>query len=790
MFFFFYSLYFIYIQMEKRGGENNKKKNMLFFTIVFFFFSLYKLFFCQEWDILKGSTWTSCGSPPCVIVSNYTNQYEYHQDNTPGGRTFSGHCTQDKSLFIFGGWSWVYEDFASKIYLHNDVWEYDIELVQWRYYNGSKQLLAYPPTTPNDIYSDEYHPRRSGAMAMICVENTILFFGGGHDALESDSDVLENSYNWIWQYNLSNLQWRFRKGNKSENINGYYGINWNLTTSPNFTESAYPASRHGVAHFHITREDSKDYLVVFGGFNNNIEDSLSDVWEYSISINQWRHLYKTSQEHEDNGNYVDKGSFSAASYPMARGYPAFWKINNDLFCVYGGAWKTLKNFFLSDTWCFDMDNNQWKWANGPEWASGFNQPAEYGILNEFGDDVIPEYGSLFLQWVVTEDILFLYGGKYDNNIAWPNIFARQQFFEYSVSNDQWRWIDGLNGTYDELEDLITPDPKGRYAAASFEYNDKLMFFGGMQQGTQGAGFDWYDGQRDTVWRYKWDCYGLDVDNPLVCFGNGECIAQDTCECDDPGPQCYYDTNVTLLIETYVNIINGLNDDLEECNGNLDNQTTCCLNKTQELEECNGNLDNQTTCCLNKTQELEECNVEKEIQTSCCLNKTQELESCLNQSLPIVENCTSLHQCFGIFSDNQTVCNGNGWCSQNGSCICSEGWSGDVCDVPTCNGFSNDNITLVCNGRGLCTSPNVCVCARWMGTFCEYLKPRFIVIITIFIVLFIFVVFTIFIILIWNFFKEVLTYKPKEKSSKGLESEIELLLQKNIMKNYKKKNLFI
>lgn len=54
---------------------------------------------------------------------------------------------------------------------------------------------------------------------------------------------------------------------------------------------------------------------------------------------------------------------------------------------------------------------------------------------------------------------------------------------------------------------------------------------------------------------------------------------------------------------------------------------------------------------------------------------------------------------------------NGDCSKTGnSCICHEGWSGEVCDKPECEPKC---------GQGECSSPNVCACnSGWKGPQCD------------------------------------------------------------------------
>eukprot|EP01080_Neovahlkampfia_damariscottae_P004914 gene4915-8503_t len=73
-----------------------------------------------------------------------------------------------------------------------------------------------------------------------------------------------------------------------------------------------------------------------------------------------------------------------------------------------------------------------------------------------------------------------------------------------------------------------------------------------------------------------------------------------------------------------------------------------------------------------------------------------------------------HDCFGVDSNDNIVCNARGICSKQDFCICdSEISSGVNCEFPKCFGtnFSDPN---VCSGQGKCVNSNKCECKPGFG----------------------------------------------------------------------------
>ena len=53
--------------------------------------------------------------------------------------------------------------------------------------------------------------------------------------------------------------------------------------------------------------------------------------------------------------------------------------------------------------------------------------------------------------------------------------------------------------------------------------------------------------------------------------------------------------------------------------------------------------------------------------------------------------------------------------ETGICVCNEGYTGEVCDVPICNRLRADE-DGVCSDRGMCIEPDICSCDDGWGNF--------------------------------------------------------------------------
>jgi hypothetical protein len=158
------------------------------------------------------------------------------------------------------------------------------------------------------------------------------------------------------------------------------------------------------------------------------------------------------------------------------------------------------------------------------------------------------------------------------------------------------------------------------------------------------------------------CYGVLSTDVNVCSGNGQCVAQDTCQCDAKwdGAAC----------SRYA-----------FCNGYQANNPAVCSG--------------HGTCVKDET---------------CQCNPTYG-----------GQYCGSSATCNGLAATDPSVCGYHGTCVSNEVCQCADGWSGQYCQYYkfSCAGF-NPFSSFACSGHGSCVAQDTCQCNYpYYGSNCQY-----------------------------------------------------------------------
>ena len=204
------------------------------------------------------------------------------------------------------------------------------------------------------------------------------------------------------------------------------------------------------------------------------------------------------------------------------------------------------------------------------------------------------------------------------------------------------------------------------------------------------------------------CFGFEPDNPFVCFGNGVCIAQDTCQCavgwlgadcnipscDGIGP-CLHGTCVLPNLCACEGGWLGARCDVPDCSG---------------LNDCSGH----GTCF-----EPETCACEGGwLGVRCDVPDCIGVNDCSGNGICVAQDtCQCAYGWIGAYCAIPT-CDGigsclHGTCVAPNICACEVGWTGAICDVPDCSGVND------CSGHGVCIEPDTCQCyPGWTGDACD------------------------------------------------------------------------
>jgi alpha-tubulin suppressor-like RCC1 family protein len=75
-------------------------------------------------------------------------------------------------------------------------------------------------------------------------------------------------------------------------------------------------------------------------------------------------------------------------------------------------------------------------------------------------------------------------------------------------------------------------------------------------------------------------------------------------------------------------------------------------------------------------------------------------------------------CYGFVSDDPYVCSHHGACIAADTCVCDSGYSGNNCEIFSCNSVLSTN-SSACAGNGHCMKSNFCFCyPGWSGANCD------------------------------------------------------------------------
>merc|ERR1711907_131106 len=94
----------------------------------------------------------------------------------------------------------------------------------------------------------------------------------------------------------------------------------------------------------------------------------------------------------------------------------------------------------------------------------------------------------------------------------------------------------------------------------------------------------------------------------------------------------------------------------------------------------------------------------------CVNGVCKCKSSFSGELCEIHDCKS---------SNGKPCNGNGFCTEKGTCTCDSGWIDSACSTRVCPVVKDKNgLDKPCSGRGVC-SESVCTCEEdFFGPACE------------------------------------------------------------------------
>jgi len=179
----------------------------------------------------------------------------------------------------------------------NDTWEYDSSTGSW---------------TEQTITSGPIH-RCAAGMAPIYGYDKVVMFGGSN-YYNSTPYYLNDT----WVYDSSEASWTDK--------------------TPSSIPTNYPSGRLDLAMASIYGTDK---VLLFSG-RRTFDNCFSDTWLYDYSDNNWTNITPISTS------------------PSARyGHRMVSIQGDDKVLLFGGATSGSANYFLNDTWTYDLSDNTW-----------------------------------------------------------------------------------------------------------------------------------------------------------------------------------------------------------------------------------------------------------------------------------------------------------------------------------------------------------------------------------------------------------------------------------------------
>ena len=614
---------------------------------------------------------------------------------------------------------------------------------------GYESFFTYNPVQPhfctfNDITVAVCCPELN---CSVC-ENDLVTCNGNLGTCNSNFGTCTGNLNDCQNptCNISNVSFRWIGGTDMlTGTNGVYGI------QGVFNPINIPGSRVESMGTKIDKT-----LYVFGGAGfpeTGVDGLLNDLWEHSLTIQQWRYN-SGSKLINQNSNYGTKGGFSISNVPGSRIPASMWSSNTNLYLFGGnGLIETGVDLnFLNDLWEYSIFRQQWRWLIG---SSLHNQLNVVGTKGKFDPNNTPAATFSSFSWTKDTSLYLFIGSSIDGE--------KNNLWEFDITIMNWRLLNGTDvanspGSYGIKGKFDPNNTPGSRSSQGIQSNwivgNSLYLFGGSGRDESGA-----NGRLNDLWEFnlliknwRW-ISGTKTRNSIGVYGTQNIFDSNNV----PGGRLSY-FNWIRGNSLFVYGGNGLNDilsigqlsdfwefslteqkwrwisgttlfnqpmvrgNLNEFNSNntlgvrgtpvfwsVDDsfyvfsgssiegmysdlwEITVCSTCDDELESCNSNLGIKTTCCDEKTQY---CN-EKTFQLNLCNGNLTVCEDDLN----VCQNPTCA----------QTCANG-GSCVATDVCQCAVGWEGSDCTTAIC---------VVGCQHGTCTSPANCDCnTGWSGGLCD------------------------------------------------------------------------
>jgi hypothetical protein len=277
--------------------------------------------------------------------------------NTPGLRVgAAGGTDSNGNLWLYGG---SFNNTATQSNgTYADLWKFSPNDKTWTCFGTSAANLSPTYTT---LGGSGNPGSRESSLAWIDSSGHFWLFGGSGAT---------GTYNDLWEFNPTTIQWTWMSGSSSPNQPGIFGTQG--VASP----GNVPGARNGA----IGWKDSAGNFWFFGGESVGAGvTALNDLWKFNIATQQWTWVSGSTAMNQP-GVYGSQGVASANNVPGARYYAISWTDEGGNFWLFGGVGtdSTGVTGELGDLWKFSPGADQWTWMGGSNKAKASSTSASPG----------------------------------------------------------------------------------------------------------------------------------------------------------------------------------------------------------------------------------------------------------------------------------------------------------------------------------------------------------------------------------------------------------------------------
>jgi N-acetylneuraminic acid mutarotase len=308
----------------------------------------------NNWAWLKGTNTLNSSA-------NYGIKGASNISNIPGSRQNAGACEYNGNLYLFGGQGYIEGNITGYL---NDLWVYNIATNNWTWISGDKITNQFGIYGAINIGSTANKPGSRSSMCLWQITNKLYLFGG-YGYYGGDQN-----HNDLWEFNLTNNEWKWIKGDNHSNHTGVYGFQG----TPHANNK--PGSRYGASSILYNSK-----LYVLGGNGYDIAGPgklLNDLWVFDLNTKNWTWL-KGQYDGNIPGTYGVQLIPAISNKPGSRQGAVAW-LYNRRFYYFGGLGRDANNNtgILNDLWSytpacknedfFSLKNGNW--SDTSVWSCG------------------------------------------------------------------------------------------------------------------------------------------------------------------------------------------------------------------------------------------------------------------------------------------------------------------------------------------------------------------------------------------------------------------------------------